>query len=93
MTTKSLALAKKAHCSPVMIQALEKLGVSEALFSTGDNSGVGNSGGKSLSKPDAAQSTNLTNPIDALNVFTNEAIAERQMLNTEIAAALCLLEE
>ena len=32
MTQKSLALSKKAHCSPLIIQAVEKLRVSEAFL-------------------------------------------------------------
>ena len=36
MTGKSLALARKAHCLPIVVQALEKLGVSQAMMMEGD---------------------------------------------------------
>jgi hypothetical protein len=36
MTSKSLSLARKAHCLPIVVQSLEKLGVSQAMMLEGD---------------------------------------------------------
>ena len=37
MTTKSLALARKSHCLPIVAQALEKLSVAQAVHEGGES--------------------------------------------------------